>query len=76
MSIQLKLNNSGSWKTILHDIDEHDLDDVRECVLSLMAFDRTHNGRWKLDRESFEHPCGELLWVARVVGGRPEWVQR
>lgn len=77
MSIQLKLNNSGSWKTILRDIDPDDMEAVRAAVLELLARDR-HAGaaaRWKIDRESRDHPCGERLWVTRGAGRDAAWVQ-
>jgi len=45
MSIQLKLNNSGAWKTIPHDIDPDDLEAVRAAVLELLACDRHAGGR-------------------------------
>lgn len=80
MSIQLKLNNSGAWKTIPHDIDPDDLEAVRAAVLELLACDRHAGGRtagacWEIDRESLDHPCGERLWVTQGAGRDAAWVQ-
>lgn len=75
MNLQLKLNNSGSWKTILHDVDPNALEAVRAAVLELLACDRSGTGRacWKIDRESLTHPGGQRLWITQGFGAEATW---
>jgi hypothetical protein len=76
--MRLELNNSGSWKVILHDIDPEHVEAVRAAVLELLACDRSSIGRacWKLTEQSDVHPGGKTLAVTQGAGAEAKWAAR
>lgn len=76
MDLQLKVNNSGSWKTICHDLYPNGIEAAKAAVLKLLACDRSPRAVWKIDRESTVHPGGETLWTTRGSSGKTAvWVE-
>ena len=76
--MRLELNNSGSWKVILHDIDPDDAEALRAAVLELLACDRSKSGRtcFKLTVPSDIHPGGRTVAVTDGAGREAVWVTK
>ncbi len=76
--MRLELNNSGSWKIILHDVDPDHVEAARAAVLELLACDRHVHGkaRFALTETSQVHPGGRVLAVTRGLGAAAVWEER
>lgn len=78
--MRLELNNSGSWKIVLHDIDPEHVEAVRAAVLELLACDRNQRGKCSFALTELVEPRGKeaygrTLAITRGIGPSATWVR-